>query len=146
MTNSNTPSGLYFNVATVPNNVAERDTYVCWIDVMGTSSIMSRSLRTGANFVMKLHRAVMETAVTPLAPSSASPPWMGSMPGHLPKREWSTSARPYSFAWRMSSWSETSIVSCSCHELLSQKASLPVVTTTESGLAIRSLQTTTANE
>lgn len=34
--------------------------YVCWIDVMGSESIMLRSLKTAANFVMKLHIAALE--------------------------------------------------------------------------------------
>ena len=33
--------------------------YVCWIDVMGSESIMLRSLKTASNFVMKLHIAAL---------------------------------------------------------------------------------------
>jgi hypothetical protein len=34
--------------------------YVCWFDVMGTQNQMRRSLPTSANFIMKLHCAVLE--------------------------------------------------------------------------------------
>jgi len=34
--------------------------YVCWLDVMGTGSAMSRSLNQAANFVGKLHSALLE--------------------------------------------------------------------------------------
>lgn len=33
--------------------------YVCWIDVMGSRSIMLRSASIAANFVMKLHVAAL---------------------------------------------------------------------------------------
>ena len=33
--------------------------YVCWLDVMGSESIMLRSLKTASNFVMKLHIAAL---------------------------------------------------------------------------------------
>lgn len=36
------------------------DNYVCWIDVMGTHNQMMRSLPTSANFIYKLHCAVLE--------------------------------------------------------------------------------------
>ncbi len=36
------------------------NTYVCWLDVMGSESIMRRSVRIAANFVMKLHVAALE--------------------------------------------------------------------------------------
>jgi hypothetical protein len=35
--------------------------YVCWIDVMGSESIMLRSLKTASNFVMKLHIVALAT-------------------------------------------------------------------------------------
>lgn len=39
-------------------NIANR--YVAWLDVMGSRSMMTRSLRTVANFVFKLHVASLE--------------------------------------------------------------------------------------
>lgn len=39
--------------------------YVCWIDVMGSQSIMLRSLRISSNFLMKLHVAALNASETP---------------------------------------------------------------------------------
>lgn len=47
---------LYFNAAPLPPTTVE---YVTWIDVMGTQSSMSRSLKVTANFVFKLHIAAL---------------------------------------------------------------------------------------
>ncbi|MDA0256210.1 MAG: hypothetical protein O3C25_00510 [Chloroflexi bacterium] len=52
--------GVYFNAMAVPEQSREIEAWVCWLDVMGTASVMTRSLAVGANSVMKLHRAVME--------------------------------------------------------------------------------------
>lgn len=37
------------------------DRYVVWLDVMGTGSLLTRSLKTAANFIFKLHVASLET-------------------------------------------------------------------------------------
>lgn len=36
--------------------------YVCWIDVMGSESIMLRSLSIASNFLMKLHVAALRAS------------------------------------------------------------------------------------
>ena len=36
------------------------DQYICWLDVMGSRSVMGRSMGMAANFVMKLHVASLE--------------------------------------------------------------------------------------
>ncbi len=41
-----------FNASHLPEPQSE---YICWIDVMGTQSIMSRSIKVTANYVFKLH-------------------------------------------------------------------------------------------
>jgi len=38
--------------------------YVCWMDVMGSQSIMLRSLRISSNFLMKLHIAALREHAT----------------------------------------------------------------------------------
>ena len=38
---------------------APSDCYVCWIDVMGSKNHMSQSIKTSANFVFKLHCALL---------------------------------------------------------------------------------------
>jgi len=48
---------MYFNASNLPRTKNE---YVCWLDVMGTSSIMLKSLNTVANFICKLHIAALE--------------------------------------------------------------------------------------
>lgn len=47
----------YFDSA----GIASKDRYVMWLDVMGTRSIMTRSVQTAANFVYKLHVAALES-------------------------------------------------------------------------------------
>ena len=51
--------GLYFNAKHLPD---PRNEYVAWVDIMGTSISMSRSLRKSANFVFKLHEAALEAS------------------------------------------------------------------------------------
>jgi len=51
------PRGIYFNSALLPEPAYQ---YVCWLDVMGTASQMLRSLPIAANFIFKLHCAVLE--------------------------------------------------------------------------------------
>jgi len=46
----------YFNAAALPE---PQNTYVCWIDVMGTQAIMARSVSMSANFICKLHQAIL---------------------------------------------------------------------------------------
>jgi len=49
--------GIYFN----SDLLGEPDyNYVCWIDVMGTANQMLRSLPISANFIFKLHCAILE--------------------------------------------------------------------------------------
>ncbi|MBO5804572.1 MAG: hypothetical protein J6R25_05835 [Bacteroidales bacterium] len=36
--------------------------YVCWIDTMGTQNTMSESLAKSANFILKLHAVIIESA------------------------------------------------------------------------------------
>lgn len=45
---------LFFNAAHLP---LPTEQYVAWVDVMGTQTSMSTSLRTAANFMFKLHIA-----------------------------------------------------------------------------------------
>ena len=49
--------GLYFDATYLPAPTHE---YVAWVDIMGTSVSMSRSLATSANFVFKLHIAGLQ--------------------------------------------------------------------------------------
>ena len=51
---------LYFNAAALPEPATE---YVAWIDVMGMQAWMSRSLHVSANFMCKLHVAVLRHAI-----------------------------------------------------------------------------------
>jgi hypothetical protein len=51
------PRGIYFDSANLGEPSFE---YVCWFDVMGTANQMFRSLPIAANFVFKLHCAVLE--------------------------------------------------------------------------------------
>jgi hypothetical protein len=48
--------GIYFNSAHLGDPSFE---YVCWLDVMGTENQMLRSLPIAANFIFKLHCAVL---------------------------------------------------------------------------------------
>ncbi len=48
----------YFNAGTLPKPSLS---YVCWLDVMGASSVMERSISMAANFVCKLHHAVLQS-------------------------------------------------------------------------------------
>lgn len=48
---------LYFNAASLPE---ARYEYVAWVDVMGIQESMSRSLNVSANFMCKLHIAVLQ--------------------------------------------------------------------------------------
>ena len=52
------PRGIFFDSKHLhePEN-----NYVCWLDVMGTANQMLRSLPIGANFIYKLHSAVLES-------------------------------------------------------------------------------------
>jgi hypothetical protein len=43
---------LLFNADHLPETASE---YVAWVDVMGTQVSMSRSIKTTANFIFKLH-------------------------------------------------------------------------------------------
>lgn len=50
-------TGIYFDSRNMP---PPSYNYVCWIDVMGTSNQMHRSLKIAANFIFKLQAAVLE--------------------------------------------------------------------------------------
>lgn len=47
----------YFNAKHLPPPENE---YVCWLDLMGTKSIMSNSMYMSGNFIFKLHATVLE--------------------------------------------------------------------------------------
>jgi hypothetical protein len=47
---------IYFDARKMSPSVHQ---FVCWIDVMGSQSAMSRSLPMAANFLMKLHIAAL---------------------------------------------------------------------------------------
>lgn len=49
--------GIYFDSTVLGDPCYE---YVCWLDVMGTSNQMLRSLPIAANFIFKLHVALLE--------------------------------------------------------------------------------------
>lgn len=49
---------VYFDSRHLPEPTTE---YVVWVDVMGIQSAMGRSLSIAANFVFKLHIAVLES-------------------------------------------------------------------------------------
>ena len=51
------PKGIFFNSAHLGEPTYD---YVCWLDVMGTANQMLRSLPIAANFVFKLHCAMLE--------------------------------------------------------------------------------------
>lgn len=57
MTTAPSPKGIYFNSRLLGEPVYD---YVCWLDVMGTGNQMLRSLPIAANFIFKLHCAVIE--------------------------------------------------------------------------------------
>jgi len=48
-----------FNSREMPN---PSEKYVCWMDIMGTGSIMPRSLETSSIFIFKLHVAALEAS------------------------------------------------------------------------------------
>jgi len=58
MPEPNGQNAAYFNAGALPKPDLA---YVCWLDVMGASSVMERSLSMAANFVCKLHHAVLES-------------------------------------------------------------------------------------
>lgn len=49
---------LFFDSRNLPGPTTE---YVAWVDIMGTQSAMSRSIDATANFVFKLHTAVIQS-------------------------------------------------------------------------------------
>lgn len=49
---------IYFNGKKLPHPQLK---YVCWLDVMGTKNIMSESVQKSANFIFKLHIALLES-------------------------------------------------------------------------------------
>lgn len=51
------PRGIYFDSLYLGEPQSD---YVCWLDVMGTTNQMLRSLPIAANFIFKLHCAVLE--------------------------------------------------------------------------------------
>jgi hypothetical protein len=51
------PRGIYFDSAHLGEPSLE---YVCWLDIMGTTNQMLRSLPIAANFIFKLHCAALE--------------------------------------------------------------------------------------
>lgn len=51
------PRGIFFNSKYLGEPQLE---YVCWLDVMGTANQMLRSVPIAANFIFKLHCAVLE--------------------------------------------------------------------------------------
>lgn len=48
---------MFFDASKLPS---AKNEYVCWLDVMGTSSIMLKSVATATNFICKLHIAALE--------------------------------------------------------------------------------------
>ena len=58
MTNQQTQGHLWFD----QSKIGLSPEHVCWLDVMGTASTMSRSIPQSANFVMKLHAAVLSAS------------------------------------------------------------------------------------
>ncbi|MFH1687421.1 MAG: hypothetical protein ABIE70_07870 [bacterium] len=54
-----TVTPAFFDNRYLPN---PEPVYVCWLDVMGTQNSMLRSVKTAANFVAKLHDAVLTQA------------------------------------------------------------------------------------
>lgn len=53
------PRGIYFDSRHLLSQSPSTE-YVCWLDVMGTENQMLRSLPIAANFIYKLHCAVIE--------------------------------------------------------------------------------------
>lgn len=49
---------IYFNGDMIPHSQMK---YVCWLDIMGTKKIMSESVKKSANFIFKLHVALLES-------------------------------------------------------------------------------------
>ena len=49
---------IYFNGKKLPQ---PQQKYVCWIDIMGIKNIMSESIQQSANFIFKLHIALLES-------------------------------------------------------------------------------------
>lgn len=52
------PHPIQVDTSTLRVNQPE---YVCWMDVMGTRSIMSQSLERAANFIIRLHASVLRS-------------------------------------------------------------------------------------
>ncbi|MBR1766301.1 MAG: hypothetical protein IJ745_04580 [Bacteroidales bacterium] len=44
------------------SNFSPNDSYVCWVDIMGTKSIMEESFEKAANFILRFHLACTEAA------------------------------------------------------------------------------------
>lgn len=53
----------YFDAKHLPDSQNE---YVCWLDIMGTQSIMSNSIKISANFIFKLHAALLSNKLEDL--------------------------------------------------------------------------------
>ncbi len=49
-------NGIFVDSSKLPSGKNE---YVCWIDLMGTSSIMSQSLERATNFILRLQTAIL---------------------------------------------------------------------------------------
>ena len=49
---------IYVNVRPISSGENE---YVCWIDLMGTKSIMGHSLEMAANYICRLHAAILDS-------------------------------------------------------------------------------------
>ncbi|RMG20567.1 MAG: hypothetical protein D6732_28595 [Methanobacteriota archaeon] len=49
-------NGIFVDSSKLPSGKNE---YVCWIDLMGTSSIMSQSLERATNFILRLQAAIL---------------------------------------------------------------------------------------
>lgn len=47
---------LYYDQANLPK---PKNSYVCWIDIMGAKAILSRTLLAGTTFIAKLHKACL---------------------------------------------------------------------------------------
>lgn len=50
---------IFFDEGRIPRPT---NIYVCWIDVMGSRSIMLRSLGIASNFIMRLHVAALRVS------------------------------------------------------------------------------------
>ena len=46
------------------SNFTHEDSYVCWVDIMGTKSIMEESFEKAANFILRFHATCIKAAAS----------------------------------------------------------------------------------